>query len=114
MSYFTIIHLSDVPPLDGEPNFRELNSHVICDVPTKWRQIGVELCLPLTALNEIDADYARVADKCHQVFLKWSLQQTRSYTWGTVIRVLESPTVGEQALAERLRNFLCTSSRYTS
>lgn len=74
----------------------------------------MELRLPLTTLDAIHADNANVADKCHQVFSKWSRQQTLPYTWGTVIRVLQSPTVGEQALAERLRNYLCTAARYIS
>ena len=116
----SFIHLSfhhirtDIPPLDGEPDFWELTSQVICDVTTKWRQLGVGLRLPLTALDAIDADYPKVADKCHQVFLMWSRRQTLPYTWGTVIRVLQSPAVGEQALAERLKNHLCTASRYLS
>ena len=108
---FHHIH-ADVPPLDGEPDFVELSSQVICNVSTKWRQLGVELRLPLTALDAINADYAKVADKCHQVFLMWSRRQTLPYTWGTVIQVLQSPAVGEQALAEQLRNYLCTASRY--
>ena len=72
----------------------------------------MELGLPLSDLNAIDADYAQVADKCYHVFQIWSRRQTQPYTWGTVIRVLQSPAVGESALAERMREYLCTAPRY--
>ena len=98
--------------IDGEPDFHELYSKVICEVATKWLTIGLELQLSTRELNEIDADNTRVAQKCYEVFQQWRRRETRPFTWGTVIHVLKSPAVGEPALAERLREYLCTTTIY--
>ena len=101
------------PPLDGEPNFRELYSHVISQVATKWMQIGVELLIPQNVLDQIGHDYTFAIHQCRAVFTEWKNRQTRPFVWGTVIQVLQCSFVGEAALAENLRRYLCTDLSYT-
>ena len=101
------------PPLDGEPNFHELYSKVVCQVATKWMEIGVQLLIPQNILNQIGHDFTLAAEKCHAVFAEWKSRQTRPYMWGIVIDVLQSELVGEAALAENLKEYLCTAPTYT-
>ena len=70
-------------------------------------QIGVELHIPQNVLDQIGYDCALTIDKCNAVFKEWQKRQSRPFVWGTVIQVLRSPVVGEAALAETLRRYLC-------
>ena len=88
------------------PKLCDLMNDVAAQIPTKWRQVGVQLNLPSEALDGIQDQNAGKTDVCklsfEQVFTKWEGLGTSSHTWETMVNVLGSPAVGEVDLAGKL------------
>ena len=82
-------------------------------VPAKWRFVGIQLKVPQRDLDDIQSQMAgRPNSNLHafEVMLaKWStIIPPGLYTWSTIIGALETPSVGEVALAAELKTkYLC-------
>ena len=86
-------------------------------VPAKWRLVGIQLKVPQRDLDDIQSQMAgRPNSNLHafEVMLaKWSTLDPHQYTWSTIIGALETPSVGEVALAAELRTkYLCSVCIY--
>ena len=90
----------------SSPSIRNLMNDVAADIPAKWRQIGIQLRVPVATLDSIQSQSAGRPDSnmysFEQVFDQWKRQRPSSYTWKTVIDALKAPSVGEVALADEL------------
>ena len=97
--------------LKSEPELSDLMNEVAAVIPDKWQQVGI-------VLNMSDGDLASFVQldshKCFiSVFTTWKNKQTSPYTWQTVVKALQSPTVGENGNWPRLwvPRFSAESSR---
>ena len=90
--------------LKSEPELSDLMNEVAAVIPNKWQQVGI-------VLNVSDGDLSCFvqldSQKCFiSVFTTWRNKETSPYTWQTVVKALQSPTVGENKLAKDINSKL--------
>ena len=97
--------------LESEPELSDLMNEVASKVPSKWRQISIQLGLTLNDQERFMDVTSGDHNQCFtSVFKVWKSRETRPYTWSTVIEALESPAVDEMRLARELRTKLQSGS----
>ena len=72
------------------------------DVRAKWRKIGQGLKVLLSDLDVIDRDKKDSEEKFESVLSRW-LKSGKDCTWSSLCRVLSTRTVGEGALAQKIK-----------
>ena len=76
-------------------------THVGSQMPSRWREFGILLDIPLSELDTLPAH------SCVECFVRvidsWERRGRPEFTWETVIRVLESPPLEEMMLAQKVR-----------
>ena len=91
---------------DVEPGLAELMNEVAANIPTKWRDVGIQLNLSPPDLETVAVSGGDPLQQFSSVFHMWKSKLTATYRWSTVIRALEAPAVNETRLARRLRTKL--------
>ena len=93
--------------LDAEPKLPNLMNEIAAVIPNKWRDIGLQLGLSHGVLEGIATISPRNTNLCYSnVFTLWETQNTYPYTWSTIVKVLQAPSVGEEKLATKIKNKL--------
>ena len=93
--------------LDSQPDLSDLMNEVAAKIPGKWRDVGLQLGVDKGELDGIALISPENTNLCYtNVFTRWMNLTTDSYTWLKVVQVLESPAVGENRLACKIRNKL--------
>ena len=81
-------------------------NYVAAVIPAKWRAVGIQLGLSSATLDSIQRQNAgKPFSNNHafeQVFTEWQRLGYSPYTWGTIIAILRTLAVGEDALANDL------------
>ena len=76
----------------------------LCDVKTEWYNLGLELGLRPPTLDSIGAKYKDDPSQCfRQVLSEWLKGVEPPPTWQAMIEALNSPTVAQYHLAEKIR-----------
>ena len=78
-------------------------------IPSKWKKVGVALGLSKSQIDAIDHHRQKEPFECFSdVFDYWQNESTpeRPANWATLISVLRSNTVGEEALADHIQSTL--------
>ena len=98
--------------LDLVPTHLELMNRVAASIPTKWRNLGIQLGL---APNDLDMFEARHGGDYHRIysciFTAWENQVTRPFTWETIIQALKAPLLAECKLADEMQTALYLIAR---
>ena len=84
-------------------------NEVAAKIPCKWRDIGLQLGIGQGVLDGIAATSLGNTNLCYSnVFTQWKNQNsmTHPYTWSTVVHALQAPAVGENRLADKIKNVL--------
>ena len=90
--------------LNYDPKNTDLLNEVAAEIPTLWREIGLELGLADHHLDCIETEQNRKQIRCFgEVLRSWREQQTAPYTWETIIRALQTKAVGQYKLAQTLK-----------
>ena len=87
----------------------EFNKYVATKIPSKWKRVGVSLGLRQSQIDAIEYHHRKELLECFSdVFKYWQNESTpeRPANWATLISVLQSNTVGEEALAEHIQSTL--------
>lgn len=84
-------------------------NEVAAHLPSKWRDVGIQLHLNPDHLDGIAVSASTPLDRFCSVFTLWKKQMTAPYKWSTVIQALEAPAVSETRLAEELKNKFISS-----
>ena len=74
----------------------------VAPIPSKWKDVGLQLGLDHGVLEGIGGDNSH----CYMdVFTRWEKQNstTHPYTWSTIVHVLQTPAVGEEKLADKIK-----------
>ena len=94
-------------PLNEPPNMRELLRRVASRANDKWELIGLDLKIEQHQLNTISRAHPHNAISCYsEVFSVWQRKADPPFTWATIIDVLRSPIVKENALAQEIEDWL--------
>ena len=107
--FFTGQHRMLAAGLEIEPKLPNLMNEVAAVIPDKWRDIGIHLGLSHRVLEGIATISPRNTNLCYSnVFTLWENQNstTHPYTWSTIVKVLQAPSVGEEKLAIKIKNNL--------
>ena len=111
---FFLLELCERYPagLEDIPQLCDLMNEVAAQIPSKWRQFGIELRL---TQNELDgfltANFGDTLRCFSSVFTLWQKKMSREpYSWQTVVESLMAPAVGEHRLALELSSKLARTS----
>lgn len=94
------------------PELKDLMNLIAAVKPAKWRLVGIQLGLEIGILDGIAAQLSRqygLQECFREVLIEWKNRMPSPYTWMTIIDVLETPSVGEMALAEEIKEWLNAS-----
>ena len=90
----------DYTGLQYEPKDIDLLNEVAAEIPTLWKEMGLELGLSLRHLDCIETEQNKKQIRCFgEVLTSWREQQTAPYTWETIIRALQTKAVNQYKLA---------------
>ena len=102
----SVSHSHNTDPLDSEPELLDLMNEVAAKIPSKWRDVGLQLGLDQGVLEGIALISPGDTNLCYSnVFTRWKNLNliTSPYTWSTIVQVLQAPAVGEKKLAEKIK-----------
>ena len=102
-SYTTLIGPQSYK-MEDEPRLVDLLNEVAARIPSKWREVGIQLHLNPDHLDGIEVSVSSPHDRFCSVFTLWKKQMTAPYKWATVIHALKAAAVNEIRLAEELKN----------
>ena len=71
----------------------------------KWYNIGLKLRLELSDLDNIEDQHAsKGSDRCLQkMIIMWLKKRSLNPSWNTLVDALNAKTVGEEALADSIK-----------
>ena len=90
----------------GQEDLKSLHSE-LHPVSDKWFSLGIQLQISFETLKSIQSDNRTTAECLLEMLTVWLKQIHPSHTWDILIDALESPPVGEMALADQLRAKYC-------
>ena len=86
----------------------DLLTHVIPFLADQWRDLGWQLLKneDTNVINQIGAGLQNVQLCAELLFIKWRNFNYKTCTWDQIITSLKTPSIGLNALAEKLRGKL--------
>ena len=70
----------------------------------EWKVIALRLDMDPVYIERIERQERGNIKSCfRKVFTKWKKQRKPPFTWAQIINTLDSPSVGEHALADELK-----------
>jgi hypothetical protein len=89
------------------PTHLDLMNCIAASIPTRWRDVGLQLGLRTADLDAIEVQHGSDCNRSFScVFSTWENQLTKPFTWHTLLQALTSPLVAENRLAQQTRNSL--------
>ena len=88
------------------PSVAVLNDLIGAKIEDKYHLFGVAVGLEEGYLNSLRIDYLNGQDRFNQVFNKWRQTNPDSFTWSTVIKVLQSDTIKAHKVVEIITDYL--------
>ena len=106
---FCVTDPSKYAGLNYEPSDVDFLNEVAAEIPTLWREVGMELGLKPHQLDCIEIEQNRNQVRCFgAAFRKWMEQQTSPCTWATIIQALQTKAVSQHKLAQELKRKFAT------
>ena len=111
ISLLVNFHIHTELNLTSKPAIRDLMNIVAAKTPNKWMEFGLQLGIDTNQLNAFERQRGGVTNSIYaDIFSAWEKRQgDMPFTWSTVIGVLKSPSVGENALAQTVQEFITKS-----
>lgn len=89
-----------------EPELPDFMNEVASKIPTKWKQLGIQLRLDMSDLERIEAGLLPGMQQCDtafmEMFTRWKRVRPSAFAWGTLITALEAPALNEKRVANEL------------
>ena len=95
--------------MDSEPELSDLMNEIATEIPTKWRDVGIQLGLDQVVLDGIALISLGDINHCYSnVFTRWKNRNSAAhpYTWSTIVQALQTQAVGESRLADKIKSKL--------
>ena len=106
--------IGDDPILTQEPELHDFMNGVASKIPTKWKQLGIQLGLDMPDLERIEAGLQPGIEQCNtafiEMFTRWKKARPSAFAWGTLITALETRALDEKLVAQELYTKLSTMS----
>ena len=100
------------PIFSTEPTLKDLSNDIVVPLKSKWREIGIQLGVSPDELDTYYDTRNRNIPLCFtDVLEKWRKSDELPYTWATILDVLESPFIGEVAIANAIKKKLITKAQ---
>lgn len=97
--------------MESEPQLRDLMNKVAARRPHRWSEIGLELGMTQSDLENWRVMYGGNSTRCFStIFESWK-EKTRNHSWAAIIAALEAPLLDESRLAEEVKASLSDPSR---
>ena len=71
------------------------------EVCEKWKLLGINLCIPLEVLEEIDCEISKIRLKRSEMLQVWMTGKIMP-TWSFLVEALRSPSIALHQTAERI------------
>ena len=91
----------------GQEDLKSLHSELY-PVSDKWFSLGVQLQIPPETLKCIEAEHSQMNRRLLEMLTVWLKRTNPPPTWNILTEALESPPVGENLLAQQLRDKYCS------
>ncbi|XP_019859787.1 PREDICTED: uncharacterized protein LOC109588035 [Amphimedon queenslandica] len=98
----------EVPNIDSPPDMVDLVNLVAARIPNKFYQFGTAVRINDGYLKSLYDAYHDPMDRFTAVLNRWSDNDPDTYTWSTVIKVLQSHAIGAYAVAQDVKKHLTT------
>ena len=100
------LHAGDDPIMIQEPELHDFMNEVASKIPTKWKQLGIQLRLDVSDLERIETGLSPGMQQCDtafiEMFTRWKKVRPSAFAWGTLITALEAPALSEKQVAREL------------
>uniref|UniRef100_A0A1X7UGG2 Death domain-containing protein n=1 Tax=Amphimedon queenslandica TaxID=400682 RepID=A0A1X7UGG2_AMPQE len=98
------------PKVNSPPDIVDLTNLVAAKIQDKFYQFGTALHLDDSFLRSLYDTYHDPMDRFIAVFNRWKDNDPDTYTWSTVIKVLQSDAIGAHAVAQDVMKHLTTNA----
>ena len=99
-----------------EPELPDFMNEVATKIPTKWKQLAIQLRLDMSDLERIESGLPSGMQQCDtafiEVFTRWKKVRPSPFAWGTLITALETPALNEKQVAHELCSKLSTQPKF--
>ena len=86
----------------------DLANRVAAIIPGKWMQVAIQLEIGMGAIDAVRGENRKCSEQFMAILDIWERSSSPPFTWNTLVSVLKSPSVNENALARELeREFCC-------
>ena len=89
-----------------EPELHDFMNEIASKIPTKWKQLGIQLRLDVSDLERIEASLRCGMQQCDtafiEIFTRWKKVRPSAFAWRTLITVLKTPALNEKQVANEL------------
>ena len=86
--------------------FSQLSTDVAMNT-NRWREIAHKLLISSNDIERIELENVSIFERLTKIFDKWHRKDELPFTWETMVDVLRSSIVGENALADQLDQKYC-------
>ena len=92
-----------------QPAMHDLRVYIAGDIPDKWKSVGRSLNISESVLNAYGAELVcEPEERMMRVFERWVRMKTKHpISWSTIVDVLSSKPLEEQALTNRIKEMFC-------
>ena len=112
--YYVNIIISDITNILKEAPNEDVLINLFADIHDKWYEIGLNLKVPRTVLDNFKKSNDDDLEKLRKVIFSWKNTQPSPVTWETVITTIKSPVVSNEKMADMIRRFLDEGKSYNS
>ena len=93
------------------PDISELNELVGSQITSQWELFGAQVRLNPNDLEMLRSEDAQV--RFYHLFVQWKRTQCSDFSWDAVIKVLQSQTINQPILANKVLRHLENSTMKT-
>ena len=112
--YYVNIIISDITNILKEAPNEDVLINLFADIHDKWYEIGLNLKVPRTVLDNFKKSDDDDLQKLRKVIFSWKNTQPSPVTWETVIITINSPVVNNEKMVDMIRRFLDEGKSYNS
>ena len=108
MTAFSFLFIAITPDQPSLPSDKDFANYVAAEIPSKWKHVAIQLGLRGHKCMAIKKNEDDCFDQFMAVFSEWEKGTCEPFTWTTLIAALQSPSVDEVELANRLKQVFCS------
>ena len=96
---------------DETPELSDLNKTIVPKYAARWKDLGIELKIPLYYLEAIEVDYVHYksySERCCKAMLQKWMQMTPKPTWNKLKKAINDlPLLSHDGNSKSKKRFIC-------